>query len=65
LANKEITSNIKKSNNRNIINKVNPKIILDFYEEVPLNNELFSAVNKNKNILNFDLKYAKKFETVG
>ena len=54
-SNIELLSNLKKSNNKNIITKNNPKILFNFYEEVDLDKWLFYAWG-----FDFDLKYAKK-----
>ena len=62
--NKELSSNIRRSNSNYIINKINPKIILDFYEDVLLDKSLFTAVSYESKVIDFDIKYAKKFEEV-
>ena len=49
-----LVSNMKKSNNQNIITSQNPKILLEFYEEVDLDESLFDLP------YDFDIAYAKE-----
>lgn len=51
-------SNLKYSNNKNIITKTNPKILFRFYENVPLDKSLFSLD------FPFELDYIKSDEYV-
>jgi hypothetical protein len=52
---------LKIAKNKNSITQNNPNILVEFYEEVKLNKNIFSIKNNNKN-LNFDIKYAEKYE---
>lgn len=61
LENKELESNLRIAKNKNSITQNNPNILVEFYEEVELNKNIFNIKNNNKNI-SFDIKYAKKYE---
>ncbi len=62
LKNKELISNLRYAENEAIVRKINPKIILEFYEEIDLNKSLFELKDNYVRNIDFDLKYVKKYE---
>lgn len=62
--NKEAIMNLRFSNNKNIININNPKILLNFHEEIKLDKSLFNINSEAWNSYDFNIKYLKRSNNI-
>lgn len=60
----ELSSNLRKSNNYNIVNRVSPKVLLSFYEDMTLDKWLFSVTIDDLEEPSFSLSYQNKVEYI-